>query len=168
MTLARISPNYEPDANKIGWLRVIYHGELRWAMPKMRFGSFEMPSKEWIDKYGDSLRVWIVGQTTPDERDEDAYLVWDGFTFIEGKLPDEALSGFPYVRMTFTENWKIITDDTPGSNLLKILHADGSVFLFDRTSGSEKVVLEDSVLKHKQEWTRLAYSSRMLLAIRCR
>jgi len=120
----------------------------------MRFGSFEMPSKEWIEKYGDTLRVWIVGQSTPDERDRNAYLVWDGFTFIEGQLPEEALTGFPYVRMSFTENWKIIIDDTPGANSLKILHADGSVFQFDRTNGSEKVVFEDKVLKHKQEWTK--------------
>lgn len=155
MYLARIAKTeFQHDDQKIGWLKVIYKGEVRWAMPKMRFGAFEMPTKEWIEKFGDTLGVWIVSQSAYDDRNREAYLVWDGFAFFEGKVPQEALDGFPYVRMWFTENWKIIVDDTKDKNVFKVVHADGSVIVIDRTKDAEQLLLNDAKLGHKETWTK--------------
>jgi hypothetical protein len=155
MFLARISKDdYTLDADKIGWLMVVYKGELRWAMPKMRFGAFEMPTKEWVDKYGDLVGVWIVGQTTPDEREKESFLVWDGFTFLAGKVTQEALEDFPYVRMFFTENWTMLFNDTADKNLFKVVHLDGSIIKLDRTKDAESFEVFDAKLGNRQVWNK--------------
>ncbi len=156
MFLARIAVDeYELDDQKIGWLRVWHKGELRWAMPKMRFGSFEMPSKEWVVKYGSLLGVWVVGQTTPDERDAEGHLVWDGFCFLnDQKVPAEALADFPYVRLFFTENWKMLFNDVAEKTIFKVVHADGSVFQFDRTKDAESITVSDGKLNNRQVWDK--------------
>jgi hypothetical protein len=149
MYLARIAVDeYKLDDEKIGWLRVHYKGQLRWAMPKMRFGAFEMPSKEWVEKYGNLLGVWIVGQTTPDEREREAFLVWDGFAFLPGKVPQEAVEGFPYVRMYFTENWTMLFSDKKDENRFVLKHLDGSLIVIDRKTGEESIKIEDAVHGH--------------------
>ena len=156
MFLARIAVNeYEIDSQKIGWLWVWYKGELRLAMPKMRFGAFEMPSKEWVDKFGNLLGVWIVGQTTPDPRDEEAYLVWDGFAFLNGStVPKEALDSFPYVRLYFTESWTMVFNDKKDENVFKVLHQDGSVIKIDRTKDAGSIAIVDGTLNNKQLWDK--------------
>jgi hypothetical protein len=149
MHLAQISvEDYVIDEDRIGWLRVIYKGEVRMAMPKMRFGSFEMPSKEWVDKYGSMLGVWIVGQTTPDERYSESFLVWDGFTFLKGKVPEDALQDFPYARLYFTENWSMLFSDMADKNRFVIKHTDGTLFMIDRTKDSECFTFGDGKLNH--------------------
>lgn len=150
MRLAQISvEEYEVDEDQIGWLRVLYKGEIRWAMPKMRFGSFEMPSKEWVEKYGSMLGVWIVGQTTPDERDGESFLVWDGFTFLKGKVPQEALVDFPYARLYFTENWSMLFSDMKDKNRFVLKHlVDNSMFSIDRTKDAECITIVDGKFNH--------------------
>ena len=159
MYLAKIAVDeYEMDTQKMGWLRVWYKRELRWAMPKMRFGAFEMPTKEWLAKYGDCLGVWIVGQKTYDEREHEAYLVWDGFSFFEGKVPEEALANYPYVRLFFTENWKMSFDDTVNANVFKLMHTDGTSIVIDRTKDAENVTINDSKLGNSQTWSKSGMS----------
>ena len=156
MFLARIAvEEYQLDDEKIGWILVWYKGELRWAMPKMRFGAFEVPTKEWVDKYGQSLGVWIVGQTTPDDRDTQAYLIWDGFAFLnDEKVPPEALDGFPYVRMQFTESWKMVWNDKEDSNAFRVTHEDGSTIKIDRTKDQESISIFDAKLKNRSLWDK--------------
>lgn len=159
MYLAKIAvTEFEDDTEKIGWLRVWYKRELRWAMPKMRFGAFEMPTREWLTKYGDCLGVWIVGQKMHDEREHEAYLVWDGFCFLEGKVPAEALTNYPYVRLFFTENWKMSFDDTVNANVFKLVHVDGTSIVIDRTVGSENVIITDSKVGNSQSWSKSGMS----------
>ncbi|MFH0989830.1 MAG: hypothetical protein V1799_07430 [bacterium] len=141
MYLARIAvEEYEIDEEKIGWLRVWYKGALRWAMPVMRFGAFEMPSKEWVEMYGGSMGVWIVGQSTGDP---EAHLVWDGFCPLKGKIPQEAIDDFPYIKIFFTENWKMLFSDVKDKNLFVVKHTDGTMWKIDRSKDSETISLVD-------------------------
>lgn len=156
MYLAKISQeHYEVDDERgIGWLKVEYKGTIRWALPKMRFGAFEMPSKEWIEKYGESLGVWIVNDDVADERESERYLVWDGFTFLKGNLPKEAFDEYPYVRLYFTENWKMLFSDMKEKHRFIIQYIDGSEFRIDRTKDDESFVWFDAKHNHRQEWNR--------------
>ena len=93
-----------------------------------------------------------------DEREHEAYLVWDGFCFLEGKVPAEALTNYPYVRLFFTENWKMSFDDTVNANVFKLVHADGTSIVIDRTVGSENVTITDSKVGNSQSWSKTGMS----------
>ncbi len=157
MYLAKVSKDqYEVDEERgIGWLKVEYKGTVRWALPKMRFGSFEMPTKEWIEKYGDWLGVWIVNDDVADERESERYLVWDGFTFLKGSLPQEAVDEYPYVRLYFTENWKMLFSDHADTHRFVLQYIDGSEFRIDRMKDKESFVWFDAKHNHRQEWNKL-------------
>lgn len=128
---------YEEDPDKLGWIKVEYKEQIRWARPCFAFGHFFIPSKEWIDKYINSLAVWVTTEQGGDDREN--YLIWMGFTFLDDGVPAEALENYGYVRHQFTENWFTSVDDTPGDNKLIAKHRDNGISVTFDNSGFEVI-----------------------------
>ena len=88
MYLARFANeigNFDPDSEKkLGWIKVEFRGQIRWARPCMPLGTFQVPSVEWVQKYGHWVNIYV------DFLDEDpADLIWVGFSPLKGRIPPE-------------------------------------------------------------------------------
>lgn len=151
MNLARFADGefYQDDPSKRGFIRVEFHGSIITAYPSNETMWLSIPSREWIEKYGDS--VWaLIEQLEDDPR----YYSWVGIAILSPPQTDdedfaEWLADYPYVRMYFTENWKYIFNDTEGRNTYRIKHEDGTVVLIDRTTGAETIRIFDGVNGHE-------------------
>jgi hypothetical protein len=78
------------------------------------------------------------------EVDNEEYLVYVGFYFRSGKLPEEASQNYPYRRvMHLTENWKLWSDDKKDKNILTIEHVKGTKIVIDRKGSDPQFLLYD-------------------------
>ena len=127
--LARISKEFKDDPDKTGWLPVVYKEQVRWARPLLPFSSFWLPTKEWVEKYADTVGVWVT--TESDREDRENYLVYVGFVFMEEQAP--TVQDYGYDRYVFTENWEILVKDTPDNNLIRLNHRENGIsVVFDK------------------------------------
>jgi len=151
MKLARFAGGefYQDDASKRGFVGVEFDGNIIRAYPANETMWLAVPSREWIEKYGDSL--WALIERFEDDP---RYWCWCGVAILvnpqtEDESFTEWLADYPYVRMYFTENWKYIFNDTEGRNTYRITHEDGTVVLIDRTTGEESIRIFDGVSRHE-------------------
>lgn len=151
---ARLTTNsfFEDDANKLGWIKVVFHDEVRWAMPHWDLGHMRIPTKEWMQKFGDYIFVWV-------EKIEDSeHLCWTGWALLQLPANDEdgqqlttypselldSIASYPYVQLWFTESWTMSIDDTKDKNKFTVSHLDGSYLIIDRAiDGNGKIELLD-------------------------
>jgi len=151
MNLARFAGGefYEDDPSKRGFVKVVLDGNVIRAYPANETMWLSIPSREWVEKYGDAL--WALVERVEDDP---RYWCWRGIAIllnpqIEDGAFDEWLADYPYVRMYFTENWKYIFNDTEGRNTFRLVHEDGTVVLIDRTDGAETIRIFDAVNGHE-------------------
>ncbi len=135
------SDSFEEDKDHRGFILVNFQQQLQWARPMLGFGSFEIPTKEWIQKYGkESIGVYVTFLNGEN------YLVYTGFTVYKEKLPADALKNYAYRRIKFSENWTQWYDDTPKNNTWVTKHIDGTTILIDRTPNKEMITISDGKL----------------------
>jgi hypothetical protein len=100
------------DDTKIGWLRVIFHGNIRWARPAYPKGCFTPPTKAFLDKYREKLGVWVAPQWSSNDDEQSCHLVWTAFSpFGAQVLPPDVEAGFPAKQFFYTANWELLVDD---------------------------------------------------------
>ena len=131
----------DPD----GTIPIIFEGGYLHVRPKTDMGRVWTPSWEFAQKYGAYFYVVL-------EKTEAATFVWTGLAQVE-TLPEslssdpefsDYVSKYPYVRMEFTENWRLLFDDSASANKMRITHTDGTQIAIDRTPGSESVTISES------------------------
>jgi len=156
---ARLSKSdyYSDDPDKLGWVRVLFGQDIRWARPVFQFGSFSIPSREWIEKYGTLVGVYVDRMQDFNGK-ETSDLVWVGFSFFKptdmnqstySSLLEEALNHYSYVRILhFTEDWKIWTDNHPSGQTFRIQHTDGTFLQIRRSESDSHFEYSDGVVGH--------------------
>ena len=119
MYLARIAPlgvggvfPEQPDGSKVGWLRVIYKGERRWARPCYAFGRFHPPTEHWIRKYNDRWGVWVSPMLSPYGEELEDNLVYLGFCPFGGGVQADVTDAFPEKKLLFSEKWELVVNET--------------------------------------------------------
>lgn len=160
---------FEDDTDKLGWIKVVYNDEVRWAMPHWDIGQIKIPTKEWMEKFGSYIFIWV------DKVDDSEYLCWTGWALLKLPANDgdgkqltsypsellETITSYPYVQLWFTENWTMTIDDTADKNKFTLAHSDGSYLIIDRTinangkieildkqaNGDNKITLDANNLK---------------------
>lgn len=143
-TAKLISDNFEGDDDHRGMIQVLFEQQIQWARPNMAFGSFCVPTKEWIQKYAANDAIDVFVSFLNNEK----YLVYTGFTVYQNKLPADAMKNYSYRRINFTENWETWTDDTDQNNTYVVQHSDGTIITIDRTTGKENIKIYDPKLKN--------------------
>ncbi len=143
-TARMISDSFDEDSDHRGFIKVHFKQQIQWARPALPFGSFRVPTKEWIQKYAkDAIDVFV------SELNGENYLVYTGFTVYTDKLPEDALTHYGYRRIFFTENWTEYFDDTDQNNAYVVKHIDGTNITIDRTPDKEFIQIEDPKFKNK-------------------
>lgn len=143
-TAKLVSEDFEEDPDHRGFIRVRFQQQIQWARPALGFASFEVPTKEWIQKYAkEAIDVYVTPLNGED------YLVYTGFSVYRDKLPAEAMKNYAYRRITFSENWTTWYDDKPKNNTYVIKHSDGTTITIDRTPNKETITIEDGKLGNK-------------------
>ncbi len=131
--LARIAPvdatldgeTTTMDSTKVGWLRVIFHGNIRWARPAYPKGHFTPLSPAFLAKYGEKLGVWVAPEWGPHEDERSCHLVWTKFEPFGAKvLPPDVEAGFPNKQLFFTPNMELVTDDVTGDVDIRFVDND--------------------------------------------
>jgi hypothetical protein len=137
------------DQAKVGWIWVEFGGEVMPAKTLSSFGSLQIPSLEWLEKFRD--KVWALVEFL-DARPE--WLICTGVAVLKD-FPagdtefDEWLTDYPYVRINlFTENWKVLSSDKADANHFTLRHTDGTELKIDRTAGEELMSIIDGVHAH--------------------
>lgn len=143
-TARLVSDSFEEDDEHRGFIQVWFEQKAQWARPNLAFGSFCVPTKEWIQKYAANNAIDVFVTFLNNEK----YLVYTGFTIYQEKLPADAMKNYAYRRITFTENWETWTDDTANNNTYVVQHLDGTIITVDRTTGKENIKIYDPKLKN--------------------
>lgn len=65
------------------YLEVLIGNKSFYAKPCMSFGSWNVPSKQWLEKYKDRIEVWVAF-----EHGNSAHAVYLGVNPLDGKIPD--------------------------------------------------------------------------------
>jgi len=122
---AKFAPisHWKEDETKRGFIPVLFDGEIRMARPIFQLGQFKVPSKEFVEQYGDTVAVLV------EILDEDeGILAWSGFTYWEGVTPDSTKNNYPYTNILhYDENWKIEVCNEINLNYFLIEHIDGTL-----------------------------------------
>jgi hypothetical protein len=114
------------DDEKIGWLRVVYHSQIRWARPAYPKGHYTPPTPEFVKKYAEKLGVWVAPEKSSNEDERDCHLVWFGFSpYGADVLAADVAGGWPNKQFFFTANWEFIVDDAAGT--LEARYVDNDV-----------------------------------------
>jgi hypothetical protein len=146
--------HWRDDSRKHGVVFVEFNGVVIGARPSLAFSTLAVPTLEWITKYRDRVLVVL-------EDHEDGEFTWVGMALnadLETASPDDVdfgdyLTDYPYLRLFFTENWKVtfsdaFDDETNGRNYVKVEHTDTTELKLDRTTDAAKLVYTDGVTGH--------------------
>ena len=134
---------WDNDPKRRGFIPILHRDNVSWARPVYDLGSFKIPTREFVEKNSDTVAVIVEMLDGPDS----GLLAWSGFSFWEGKGPEDVRSDdYPYVStIYYDEEWKIVKSSKPSENGFRIEHSDGSNFDISRKSGEEYIKLGDRV-----------------------
>lgn len=119
LTAARIhlpetgTQSAQPDGSKAGWLQVVYKGEVRWARPCYRMGSFTPPNDLWLKKYAEKFAALIDTERVDIHEENEDHLFYVGFTPLEDVLPSDIEDAFPNKSLYFSGCWEAVVSDDP-------------------------------------------------------
>jgi len=140
---------FENDPENMGSIRIFYNNKIRWARPNLPYGTFYVPTLEWIKKYakvtdtGSAIGVYVQNVNNSNR------FVWTGFCIYKDQLPPDAMKNYAYRRVTFTDNWIEYYDDKKDENAYVIKHIDGTIVTIDRTTNSEMIKIFDGKFNHQ-------------------
>lgn len=114
------------------YLEVLIGNKSFYAKPCMSFGSWNVPSKKWLDKYKDRIMVWVAF-----EHGNPAHAVYLGINPLDEKIPELPYKNGKHYTST---KYRYSVDD------------DSDKFLFERFTDkgvSHKVVIDNKTTEIK-------------------
>ncbi len=132
------------DETKLGYIRVIYDNQVVLARPIFQGLSFVVPTKEFVTKYRNYIRVIVEPLNNST-----TLLGWSGFTLVD--LPLGGLdTNYPYAKMLYMdEMWTSALSTKEDGNYFTIYHDDQTRLIFDRKKEDESITLVDGVHQNK-------------------
>lgn len=136
------------------YIEVIHANKSFFAKPCMSFGGWNIPSRKWLEKYKDTVMVWIAF-----ENGNSAHATYLGISPLDDKKPDlPYLNGHHYKSTEFvyyfdddTKTYKIYKKDAEEKflhgveiteNTIKVSDSKGNTILLD--SKNSDITLQNS------------------------
>lgn len=101
------------------FIEVMLYEKSFFAKPCMSFGSYNVPNKEWLDKYKDEIFVCVAF-----ENGNPAHPVYLGVVPREGKFPEGA---YPNAKYFKSVEFRYTINDTDKKFNIEKINGDGSV-----------------------------------------
>jgi hypothetical protein len=124
---------------------VLYKKELRWAKPCMKFGSFEVPDKQWIQRNYFRYKVWVTYEEERVGMAKQDGLIWVGFLPIgDENYPEPATDideNYPEVLVTEKGKWRFVTDSRDGQEFVQVYKIISEVTGDDPYEGADETNL---------------------------
>lgn len=110
-----IEDEWFDDADKVGWIPVIFKQEIRWAKPCLPLGTFNAPSQDWIIKNRKRFKVWVEFEESAFEPRRQDSLIYVGFYPMGGENPypepqGELADNYPNVAAFEWGNFRVVID----------------------------------------------------------
>ena len=129
------------DSSKMGFIPVFYKHEIRWAKPSMEAMSLKIPTRKWVEKYGESVGIYVY-----ESIDEGvSTLWWTGFCLFKGSsISDDFTEEYPNLRIThFDESWTEVFSSTEGKERWEIRSAQEDFSSVKVDSSNKKITLNN-------------------------
>lgn len=123
------------------FIEVVLYGKSVYAKPCMSFGSYNVPTREWLEKHKDEIMVWVAF-----ENGNPAHPVYLGVCPNDKKAPKKPYDGY---------FWKSVDYELTISNTnrnFEFSHREKNIIKYDELSGIELLLgNEPAVLGNKLE-----------------
>lgn len=123
------------------FIEIEFRGNIVYAKPSMPFGTYFVPSTEWLEKHKESIGIWVAF-----EHGDPSYPVWMGVAPLDDKHPES--ENYPKIAVRKTTEFTETFDDEAKSYALTDDEENGFRLeqkLLSLLKGKQKLLIEEEL-----------------------